>query len=527
MPSGGKQLQINSQERAVSTDINRLQLFAGYDRAELARFGQDANQGSDDNGALFTQNLFLSGPASAVIEAGLLVTPGNGTLNLLVSPGALYAVVPDSDPDSSVYKLVTRDPGVFTTGVLTMTAGITATRIDIIECSLTQIISETSNRDIFNPVTGLFSAVTVTKAIEDRLVYRVRMGNPGTGWPGVISGWVPLAVASVPSTATANDQMIFWDVRPLAAGRLFPPYNLGKLLPQVLRADLFLDTHTTAGHAILTGEVEVEGASDVSTTPATPALYRLGGVIENPASFAGADVSLARYQSLALGTAVVYGYLCEPFGLPRWAEYSNVSGQIRSPRLKGIIALSNTAPFDGLTIPNGTITLPPTLGFASVTNRAACFLVTHATGNVIDAPTLSSNKTQYASGSGGGGPAPIFTPATMSQSTVGLVTTATFTLVSGTTHPPNAKALWMRIFVDMASSPGTWGDVYVTTVDSVGNVGWVGTMLVNGVAGSNALYGEAILRIPLGGNNLPRTVVLTSLASGWNIAVADVLGWDL
>ncbi len=38
MASGGKRMQINTRERLVSTDHNRLQAFASAERAEFARF---------------------------------------------------------------------------------------------------------------------------------------------------------------------------------------------------------------------------------------------------------------------------------------------------------------------------------------------------------------------------------------------------------------------------------------------------------------------------------------------------------
>lgn len=517
MASGGKQMIVNTQERAVSTDINRLQAFAAFDRAEIARFGRDVSSGIDDQdaGGGFAQTISISSPLSAVIENGFQVQPqiGAGIFDLIVTPGVLYAVDNiDADTDASVYRLVVRDPGIVGTGVLQMTAGAGSTRIDVIECQPVQVISETDNRDVFNPVTGLFSAVTLTKATEWHLTYRVRAGTAGAGWPGTANGWLPLAVASVPAAASTNDSITFWDVRPLASGRIFPPYNLKKFYPQILHADCFLDTNTTASHAFLSGTVEVEGAAN--DTSSDLALYRLGGSLFDPGSVNGIDISLAQYQSSGLGTGPVYVYFAEPFGLPRWAEYGTATFGVRRPRSpRGMVIASTVAPFEGLLTPTAAIAIPPSLGFANTVQRACCFLVTHATGGIINASVVSSNKRQFSNRSGGG----FFTAPAGVAGTTDVV----FTIVAGTNYPPNAKAIWVNI--ELAYTVNTNGQIAIYTVDSVGN-----KILIcefNSLAAGSITVCPNI-RIPLGGVN-PKTVVASTVGATVLAGTFDTLGWDL
>src|ERR1700729_3903361 len=214
MASGDKEMVINSLARAVSTDQTRMQKFANADRAELFRFLLDISMGSDDldaNGVL-TQYTTQNNPLNAeIIGNGLTVKPVVGALDLLVDPGLLYLLNPDAAPDDSNYKYV-NDAGIGTTGLLAMTANSSGqTRIDVIECqNLVNATAETDNRDIFNPSTGAFNATTVSKAVKGYLTYRVRAGTPGSGFPGTAAGWLPLAVASVPTATTTNDTICFW-----------------------------------------------------------------------------------------------------------------------------------------------------------------------------------------------------------------------------------------------------------------------------------------------------------------------------
>ena len=103
MASGKKQLVVNSQERAVSTDINRLQSFAAAFDANFLQALMDTSCGSDDfqAGAVETIHSSLAAPAYAEIYSGLRVVPQNAALDLLVTPGAMGILDPDGAPDDS------------------------------------------------------------------------------------------------------------------------------------------------------------------------------------------------------------------------------------------------------------------------------------------------------------------------------------------------------------------------------------------------------------------------------------------
>src|SRR3984957_5910287 len=288
MAGGQKNVTINTQERAVSVDINRLQSFMNASQAEAMRYLMDASLGSDDLGAggVITEYSPLNTPLQAEILNGIQVQPQIGSLNIIIAPGVVQAIAPDGSEtpvgspalgDSSYYKYI-RDVGVQTLGALAMTPNSSGQiRIDVIECQVASLVSETDNRDVFNPSTGLFAASTVTKATQDGLSYRVRAGTPGSGFPGSVNGWLPLAVASVPTGTTTNDTITFWDVRPLVADRVYQPFGLSRNLPRVKMLGGTDATGTYVGHNGLYGEVYEATSCDGSTNPPTPSRHRLGG----------------------------------------------------------------------------------------------------------------------------------------------------------------------------------------------------------------------------------------------------------
>src|SRR5216684_1556309 len=169
MSSGWKEMVVSNLERAVSTDIERLQRFKNADIAELFRYMINVTAQDDlQSGGVITEYTSVENPLRAEIINGLLVQPQIGTFDLLVSPGVLFALNPDSAPDDSNYKFVS-DTGVSTLGALTMSANVdpTFTRIDIIEVQVTNAISEQDNRDVYNVITGLFTPTLLTKAVQN------------------------------------------------------------------------------------------------------------------------------------------------------------------------------------------------------------------------------------------------------------------------------------------------------------------------------------------------------------------------
>ena len=449
MSSGGTEIQINSGERAISDDQNRAQRFREADLNELLRAIVDTFSGIDDLVASSSdiRSSVSTAPVSASVFNGLVVRPQLGTLNLLVDPGVVGLYDPDAapNPDESQFKVI-RDPGVAGGAPLVMAANASGSiRIDVIECARVAapgvLVLETDNRDVFNPATGLFTPTTVNKVIAGRLQYRIRSGAPGAGFPANQAGWLPLAVASVPTgTATVNT-VTFWDVRPFVGDRIFGAYNLGTFAPRSRRNVASVDTITIPGKAVLSGAIETSATdTNVASTGVGASLYRLGGL------FDGAyDFNVAGNQSGPLGAGLAYVYLAEPFGLPRWAVYA-MSGGILQPRYRGIPIISNTGAVPILGSPSAALALPANTGLLGTTSKAVCILATKFVGAVVIG-ALGDGHSQTCL-------AQLFAPkaATVASPTVKWAFTA------GTDYPASATALWVTITCDLNVISGVVGN---------------------------------------------------------------------
>lgn len=455
---GWKNVRINTQERAVSVDINRLQKFAGADHAELLRYWFDV-QGNDDldGGAVVSEFSALGTPLRGEIVNGLMVRPqsGVGVLDLFVDPGVLLAIQPDSpaDPDNSNYKFC-HEPGISTLGALLMTVGAVATRIDVIEVQLADEIAETDNRDIFNTATGLFSATSVTKATRARAAsvalstVRVRAGAPGGGFPGTAAGWLPICVVKVPLTATKNDDMTFWDVRPLLNDRVRSPFNLTQNRPRVLQQRTYATQ--AFGTRLVTGIVDAESIDG----------RRLGGRLRSGNTQATPDadfVAASDAGNQAAGFAPVVGrcwylYLATPFGLPRWSRYTAAAPRLpRAPR--GFPIVSEIGPFEDGS-PSAALALPTNSGLGSSTSNAVCV----GAGWVSAGPALqgyhSLNDEHYLDQLGGGITGSPIEVGTTSNTNAAGFQTWTIDLVANTHYPGSAKEILVEFRNDLTIAAG-------------------------------------------------------------------------
>jgi hypothetical protein len=566
MPSGGKTMTINTLERALSVDINRLQLFLANDRAEMMRQLLDVGLGNDDFDAsgVNTQGSLGASPMVGEILNGLLVTPGltaSGTgLDISIGAGVAFILpASDSDPDSSNYKYV-RDPGL-ATGTIFMSANASgSTRIDVIECSYTLNASaETDNRDIFNPATGTFTATAVSKASQANLTYRVRQGTPGSGFPGTAAGWMPLVVASVPTGTTGNDTIDFWDVRPMISDRVKQPFNAGRMVPQWGGIYGTLDLTVVGGHAIMQGTCEVSAVDNVNGVSGK---YRLGGmwrrgtpgkdvnVGANPIDGVDLTDSGNLCASIVGATAPGYVYLCEPLGLPRWARYtdsndpapsgapygSTYSGRRpRSPR--GILCVSAQAPQHFYGGPAVAFPLPTgTLNGASVT-KAVCIGVVSYVAGAPSQGTVWDGKTQWA---------PSTAAPFLGVQGTAVGTVATYALQDGVTHPAHAKALYVQVQT-LFGGGSTAGAILTATIflkDTGGTTTFVEVAAdqLGGIVSNSAFVFSKIYRVPWAGkfpyNAIAATVTrnlvasytspgtLTNITTG-AATIASVIGWDL
>lgn len=540
MPSGGKQLVVNNLERALSVDINRLQSFLAADRSELFRFLWGVGIGRDDldAGGVFTEPTALGSPLTAEVVNGFCARPGAGSsgsgLDILVDPGVLAFVFPDGDTDSSGYKIV-RDPGLSAVpSSLQMTANSSgATRIDVIECGYASSAVETDNRDVFNPGTNTFAAVSLTKAIQGSLIYRVRAGTPGGGFPGTVSGWLPLAVASVPTATTTNDTITFWDVRPLLADRVQQPFSSTFDYPRWHHANYVVDT-SLGGSTYLLGTVEATATDIVNNSPS---LRRLGGRLRSSgitdAAVDGVDLNSANNWSSTITTAVGYMYLAEGmFGLPRWARYAAAPG-VRTPRNpRGFVVVSTTPPCDFYGAPSAAIALPASTGLAGSFTKGVCFGAVNYVSGHVTSPSICDGRTQW-----NGSTALLVYPTSSAVITGSSPAfTATFALRGNVTHLSGAKALYVT--VEFTLTTVTAAGLLVTA--TIGNAGG-GIPLAQvqsshyPLPGGGAQFFSMTLRVPwyhaypAGGNSSPAREldVNFSNTTGVLTSTMTVLGWDL
>lgn len=487
MSSGRRTMVINTQERAVSTDINRLQAFAARDEAELLRYLLAGTSFGETGQAVVYPNGGELG-ASAEVMGGLLVRPTTGTFEIQVDPGVIFIHAIDGDADASIYKYV-RDAGVGP-GILTIGANASGSiRIDVIECRLNPVpLIVSDNRDVFDTNTGLFSAISQTKETTGRLEWRVRQGTPGGGYPTAVAGWVPMCIASVPSGAVSNDSITFWDVRPLMEDRV-------RLRKGVFKPELYE----------LDGKLQRVGAADVRLTGFFRAQVKgraLGGQFRR--SSPGAEnnylnvAELANQASaIAEGlTGHVYLYACTPHGLPRWAMYDPAPAA-RVPRgTQGILIASYVAP-DVFGNPQSTIALPSATGLGGQVqiDEAVCVMVVPRMNTNQFGQGHVTNKTFL-------GHQPIDPSIAGSVSGGNLLTYS----IPESYWPQNAKAAWLR-FDFGGSMPATTsalisGTVYSfedNTNTSVRSSQPMDSICLSNPSGSPQAYTHltSLLRVPL------------------------------
>ena len=431
MSSGMKDLRINTQERAMSEDINRLQKFKSADVAELFRFMYDVDTGADDiyAGGLATEHTTTSSPLRATVMSGLLVTPHNGSLNLLVSKGVMYAVLTNADVDSSVYKYV-RDAGVTSLGALTVpsNAGGGSATVSIVECSVTESVIETAVRDIYDTTAQVFNATSVTKVVADVLTYRVRTGSVGGGIPSTASGWLPLAVISAPAGAATLDAMTMWDVRPLLSDRVLSLNGQGYNRPKFGQCMVNALPPYTAVQGLV--EATYMGA-------------RIGG------DLGGLDVTAAANQDGGGFTAnrPWYVYLCFPAGLPRWAKYSP-SGARTPVNPRGIPVVSKTAPTTfGIGV---SIALPAACGLGGSADGVAVFAsYTAPAGGQSGAWSTSDGKTFLADSNVPEADRPMDVAGVTAGTNPGV---ATYSLTAGVHYPTHATEILCEFRADISNT---------------------------------------------------------------------------
>jgi hypothetical protein len=534
--SGEQSLVFNPQEKALSSDMERLQAFHALDLNEIFRWLLDVNHTTDDGfagGATAIQSVSVETPLRGEVLGGLLVRPAVGSTDLTVDPGMAFVIDVDAvaDAEASPYRYL-RDPGIPAAGTLAIDASTNGgIRIDVIECQRVSggyAVLETDNRDIFNTSTGLFNAVSVNKVIAGRLQYRVRKGVDGGGFPGVVSGWLPLAVASVPNGSVNNDTVTFWDVRPLVSDRVRSPFRIPfddngvDAENQINCATLTSASGTVRAHI---GGRRIGGALGRGTPHATPVLeeYTL-------------DVTSAENQEPGFGAVAShpwYLYILTPFGLPRWAMYVGPAFAPRQPRSPiGIPVVSTHDSFtDGS--PQTPIALPASTGLLGSTSK----------GVVVGAGYFDGAATMrgfYGDGVGGSYLTTQGTTGILVAPTSADATKASYSFVAGTHFPSAAKMILVQFLISLTATAGGLVDVEGQLQTNVGGTGtnfYANTRAVMGrFNAGDAITAFQTLWVPVhqffprhsfGGNTYNFDMFYGMINGTFVTASAQILGWRI
>lgn len=357
--SGVQRTVINTRERAVSTDINLLQSRGNRDHMTL--LSRATNDIYSRAGSVGRGTAIVSTDGSAINGCDLY-----GGLDLeifsthvLLSPGVIGAKAQPGDYDSSKdsdYVLV-NDPGVTDAGVLPFSAN--GNGVDIIECQVVDTVFTTESRDIYDPLTGLFTASLVTKAAGAQLTYRIRQSG---SWPGTANGWFPLYVGIQAAGAASNNDVDFYDVRPLVHER-----NSGSIRQQYEEEQslgvemMWSIDETNPGVYEINGRYyDPSGAGGGSTVDASNDSngYELRGQIVQtlPGTANDSDtdelgIKLTDADYYTPGTSPtpgtqrwVYVITVQPGNLPRWVRYKDANAGVRSlSRNRGLIVLADSA----------------------------------------------------------------------------------------------------------------------------------------------------------------------------------------
>ena len=444
MSSGFKTEVINTRERAVSTDINRLQAFGQSELAQVF-YEMMVKWNTDDDAAPGVEAEPVAGSDFHVVLNGLRFYPLNGTVNGLITPGVLMAENSAAGADDARIQYC-NDPGIVAVGTLVLTPGAGSTRIDVIECQPTTAVLETDNRDIYNTTTGLFAPVAVTKVVANRLTYRIRTGTAGAGFPGTVAGWFPLAVVRVPAAAATWDVCDIWDVRRLASELWNSPFQTS-------------GGESPAGDGYLAATENLgAGSYNIQLTGRYSGRYkqwRVGGdALNYPSGAAYIDITTGT-TNWEPGLAVVgsrpwYVYLAFPFGLPGWRKYSAAPASPRAPQgMRGIPVVTQRVPNTNRT-PFAALAVPTATGLGGSTTDAVCIFAGIAdTAPKMRGAVCDGEWTKCR-------PYIQVLPSTEHVLTTGITI---YQYLAGFMFPPNAKSLLVELPIALRGAAPTGGVV--------------------------------------------------------------------
>jgi hypothetical protein len=525
MGSGNKRMVINPRERAVSSDINRLQAFAAADMAELFRQMLLPVNTYEPSCSAADPTSYVTGvttPLTAVIINGLLVNPQLGSTNTFITPGVAYVVNPDAapNPDDSSFKLV-NDPGrpAGEAGIAFAPNTSGSTRVDIVECQCADVHLSSENRDIYDQISGLFAPALVYKTMAARFTYRLRQGTPGAGLPAMVAGWLPLMVAVVPNGVTTWTSAVkCYDVRPL----------ISESANGAVRA-VDAPYQTKCFMALHPGSTHLDGYC-----ASTYSWFKAGGALSSGGNYFADLGAAAQFASgfSAPTNGPVYIYACFPAGLPRWVQYDS---SLNFPNgMRGILQFSTVHPYFYKGQSQSAFVLNSALGLGATPCRANACIGAFMTAAGTDLPVaLTADGVTVWQLNG---------PDPVNAASVG-ATTGQFALNSGVHFPNNARAIYVSLYVNWAGTTTAGrcalGVITYESTDGAQIMRDTETLYIDVASGGN--FTTRIYRIPIDrgfpatdGGTVPTTFDVrldySDLATRGGTAgtvTANIIGWEL
>lgn len=324
----------NTRERAVSSDLNRM--TALLHRAQLEAMAFMAS-GSVKKSGCFGDSFIITP------QAGTMRTSIGVGLALFVDSTAVYPESQTVWTESLEIREVTHD------------AADAQPRYDVIEMQPGTLVSSTQPRDVFDPVTGTFTVVNLTKEIKSYPTFRIVKGTAGAvpSIPAGSAGWMPLGYVYIPGGAVS---LVATDVvyaRPILAALV---EQEGWVSPKPSALATELDG----------GGVDAAGSSLVTTVSRT-LTGRFPGHFSKFRASAQTTMTLSTLTSdggFPVANSVLYWYAI-PAPWPAGYDASMAPREFWTP----------------------TPSLVYSAGFSSATRQEGCLLVASATAPVADSPS--------------------------------------------------------------------------------------------------------------------------------------------
>ena len=256
-------VEIDSRERATSTDVNRVQTLTAHDV-------QDALMWLVRNNALSTA--VPTGVTDGVL-GGLKVMPytPSPSPSVRVFPGMILqydatdAVTPLGE--SSPYRLGRHDSGDTGEFLPLLPPEAVQHRWSLIEVRHQQLPVEEQSRDVWDPTLNMFKPQTITKRYRPAVEIRASPGVPGA--PMVVTpaaGWIAIAACCVYSVASGIVVVQVVDLRSLLGCRVIGgAVDSGAGYNAIVAGEILLSDNTTSTPGGGWGYLDPQGATTIDT----------------------------------------------------------------------------------------------------------------------------------------------------------------------------------------------------------------------------------------------------------------------